>query len=45
MGDEYRCHDCSLVYLLKGIIILRFEIVHRTVIGVDRDLFFVVRFE
>lgn len=35
----------SLVHLLKRIITLRFELAHRTVIGVDRDLFFVVRIE
>jgi hypothetical protein len=35
----------SLVYLLKGVITLRLEFAHCTVIGVDRDLFFVLDLE
>ena len=35
----------SLVNLLKGIIAVRLELAHRTVIGVDRDLVFVLDLE
>ena len=31
-----------LVHFLKSIIIVRFELAHHTVIGIDRNLFFVI---
>ena len=35
----------SLIHLLKCIILIGLELAHRTMIGVDRDLFFVTNLE